>query len=253
MKLVWRRRSLACAAALAGVMSGSPVTGAAALTIYSNDFQGAVGSEWSSTSTDSPPASATRRFLGRFADGTVSLSLSGLPSHTQLSLQFDLFVMSSWDGDGPEPGTPDIWTASVTGGPVLVHTTFSNFPGRTQDFPGTYDDTPDGATNPPKQGALEVDTLGYPAFSDFPGGDSVYRLSFAIPHTAGSVTFNFVGGPGLTSVADESWGLDNVLVGADGAGPDISPTPEPATLLLWGTTLAGVGLARRLRHRRRPR
>lgn len=231
-----RLRTIACTASLIAVIIGSPIRNAEALTIYSNDFQGVIGSEWSSTLTDIPPADATRQFLGRFADGTVSLSLSGLPSHTDISLEFDLYIMSSWDGDGPEGGTPDIWTANVSGGPVLLHTTFSNFPGRTQDYPGTYDDIPDGATNPVKAGAVEVNTLGYGGFSDFPGGDSVYHLSFLFPDTAGSVMFNFIGGPGLTSVADESWGLDNVIVSV---GPDISSVPEPSTLLLLGSGLLG--------------
>lgn len=197
-------------------------------TVYMNDFQGTVGSEWSSNTTEAPPADSTRQFLGRFADGTVSLSLSALPAHTSLSLDFDLFIMSSWDGDGPEPGTPDIWSLSVDGGPTLVHTTFSNFAGRTQDYPDGYDDVPDGAINPPKAGAVEVNTLGYPAFANFPGGDCVYHMHFDIPHTASSVMFSFVGGPGLTSVADESWGLDNVEIVAS---PSVLPqAPKHARL-----------------------
>jgi hypothetical protein len=196
---------------------------AGAQLVYFNNFQGAVAIEWSSRATEAPPADANRIFLGRFADGTVSLSLSALPAHSSLSLDFDLFIMSSWDGDGPEPGTPDIWSLSVAGGPTLVHTTFSNFPNRTQDYPNAYDDVPGGAVNPPKTGAVEVNTLGYPGFLNFPGGDSVYHMQFDIPHTASSVMFNFVGGPGLTSVADESWGLDNVRVVA---------VAEPSTYVL---------------------
>ena len=210
------------------------VTSGSASTIYSNDFQGVVGSEWSSTQTDIPPADSTRRFLGRFADGIVSLSLTGVPSHSAMSLDFDLFIMSSWDGDGPEPGTPDIWTVNVGGGPILLHTTFSNFPNRTQDYPGFYDDIPGGAANPPKTGASEVNTLGYPGFLDFPGGDSIYHFSFLFAHTSDSVTINFIGGPGLTSVSDESWGLDNVVVGVN---TDSNSIPEPGTAGLLGLGL----------------
>ena len=221
-----------------------PGSGRAA-TVYANDFQGVVGSEWSSTQTETPPADPGRWFLGRFANDAVSLSLSGLPSHTNISLDFDLFIMSSWDGDGPEPGTPDLWRLSVTGGPVLLYTTFSNFPNRTQDYPGPYNGLPD-ATNPPKTGAAEVDTLGYPGFLDFVGGDSVYHLSFTFPHSADSLTLAFQGGPGLTSVPDESWGLDNVVVDAQGTVPE----PSSGVLVLLGLVLCTN--ARRVIGRGRP-
>ena len=51
----------------------------------------------------------------------------------------------------------------------------------------------------------------------FPGGDAVYHLSFTFDHTATDLVLNFIGGPGLTGVADESWGLDNVRVTGPGA------------------------------------
>jgi hypothetical protein len=41
-----------------------------------------------------------------------------------------------------------------------------------------------------------------------------------------------------------------VNLAIDGAEAALAPVPEPATLLLWGTTLVGVGVVRRLRHRR---
>lgn len=208
--------------------------------VYFNDFQASVGSAWSSSSTETPPADASRRFLGRFANDTVVLTLNGLPPHTNLTLDFDLLIMSSWDGDGPEPGTPDIWSLRISGGPTLVHTTFSNFPNRTQDYPSAYDDIPNGAVNPPKTGATEVNTLGYPGFLDFLGGDSVYRIHIDIPHTASSVALQFVGGPGLTSISDESWGLDNVRVDAVSEPAFAIPEPSVSALLSCGVLLLSI-------------
>ena len=55
-----------------------------ATQVYINDFQGPVGSEWSQTSIASAPNpdyNNTRLFLGEFGNGTVSLSLNGLPAH----------------------------------------------------------------------------------------------------------------------------------------------------------------------------
>jgi len=65
---------------------------------YFNNFEGAVGSEWSNTSTDITPVKA-RRFLGQFGNETVSLALAGLPSHEYLTVSFDLFLIRSWDGN----------------------------------------------------------------------------------------------------------------------------------------------------------
>jgi len=52
-----------------------------------------------------------------------------------------------------------------------------------------------------------------------------------------SIQFGFLNDPG-------SFYLDSVYVGA-------GAVPEPATLLLWGTTMAGLALTRWRRHRRR--
>jgi len=57
-------------------------------TVYTNDFEGAVGTEWSSTSVLTTPVGA-RKFLGDFRIGTVSLTLTGLPSHTEVTVSFD--------------------------------------------------------------------------------------------------------------------------------------------------------------------
>jgi hypothetical protein len=40
------------------------------IEVYSNDFEGVVGPEWSNTSTDVTPKGA-RRFLGRFGNDAI--------------------------------------------------------------------------------------------------------------------------------------------------------------------------------------
>src|SRR5438067_1705952 len=76
-------------------------TGSAAASLpifYSNDFTGAVGSEWSNTNVSTIPV-GSRKFLGEFAKQTVSLNLSGLPSHDTAAVSFDVFFIRTWDGN----------------------------------------------------------------------------------------------------------------------------------------------------------
>jgi hypothetical protein len=181
--------------------------------VYFNDFEGAVGPEWSNTSTSMTPA-GSRQFLGQFWRD-VSLTLDGLPLHTEVTVSFDLFLIRTWDGNNRRWG-PDIWDLSVAGGPTLLHTTFSNVarPIFTNSNNQAYPDTYPYGNHPPFTGAAETYTLGYKHREErgrevvFLPSDSVYQLSFTFLHSDSSVVLNF-SGSGLT---DESWGLDNVEV-----------------------------------------
>jgi hypothetical protein len=207
--------------------------------VYFNDFNSTPGSnfpEWSSpgysyaaagvsgsgpqrvTNVRSPNRSQT--FLGEFGgpyvvpqgskpvmrvSEIIKLSLDHLPRHKVMTIQFDLYVLKSWDGDSPQYGS-DRFGLSVDSGPSLIDTTFSNNPkvntdGSTQGYP-----TPASA---PQAGALSIGASGY---SDF-FKDSVYRFAFSFAHSSESVRFAFSSdlfeGKGTD---DESWGLDNVCV-----------------------------------------
>jgi len=189
----------------------TPTTTATPVTkvVYSNDFEGVVGSGWSNTSRNTTPSG--RRFLGEFGDGTVSLTLNSLPPHTFVTVSFDLFIIRSWDGNQlwhlGDPNThsrvgPDVWDLNVGGGPTLLHTTFSNvmLPLFSQAYPDAYP----GGDHPVCTGATENNTLGYTL-------DAVYQLSFTFSHSASSLALNF-SASGLEGLENESWGLDNVEV-----------------------------------------
>jgi hypothetical protein len=218
---------------------------AQAALVYFNDFEGIVGPEWSSFSTDSTP-NGSRRFLGQFSNDTISLTLTSLPTHSQATLSFDLFVLLTWDGNNSIFG-PDLWNVAVDNGPTLHQTTFSNAFSSEVEFRQAYPDAFPGGDHPGLTGAVEFDTLGYPDLSGYAGAnDAVYRLSFTFSHVADSLGLTF-SGTGLEGLGDESWGLDNLQVHV-ASRPDV---PEPSTLLLLGSG-AALGWLKRHRWLRRP-
>jgi hypothetical protein len=122
-----------------------------------------------------------------------------------VTVSFDLLILRSWDGSSPQYG-PDRWRVSVRGGPTLLDSTFSNNPKTGSDK--SFQDYP-VAGSLPQTGASATKRLGYDSFF----GDSLYKMSFAFPHSADSLTLDFSSdlfeGKGT---GDESWGLDNVTV-----------------------------------------
>ncbi len=199
---------------------------------YFEDFEGAVGSEWSYTSTETTPI-GNRGFLGQFyAEDSVVLTLNNLPSHTELTLSFDLFIIKTWDGISSGYVQPDEWDLSILGGDTLLHTTFANYVGiRRQSYPGTYP----GGDYESRTGADELEnSLGF--IFEGTRKDSVYSFdgaeSFTFSHSADSISLVFSGDIADINPNEESWGIDNVSV-----------TPEPATLLLLG--LGGLMLRKR--------
>jgi hypothetical protein len=182
---------------------------------YSNTFESTVGSEWSSTVTKQAPYG--QKFLGDWTNSTISLSLNELPDHSKITLEFDLYIIYSMDGN-----YGDLWTLSVQDGPVLLHTTFSNplRPGITpQSYPGNYP-----SEYPAQTGAYAVNSLGFNSVSNgyinrvF--GDSTYHLVYSFDHNSDNLVVNFQGN-GMQSLLDESWGIDNVVVKI------VTPDPIP--------------------------
>jgi hypothetical protein len=195
----------------------------AATTIYFNDFEAPahVGNEWSSHPLSVTPVGA-RHFLGQLGWQTTSLSLTALPAHTQLTVDFDLYVIQSWDGSDPKWG-PDTWRFFIEnkkGQPntVLLETTFSNTvipsAGTTNNLQAFGGIGAPAGLYPAFTGAAEVDTLGYTVrrlSGRVENMDAVYHFTFTVPHTDSQVKLIFQG-QGLSGIADESWGLDNVRV-----------------------------------------
>jgi hypothetical protein len=215
---------------------------AAAVDVYTNDFNAEPGtrfSEWKSSvirykSAADPPGSGAvdaqvvasceapngaQRFLGEFGgpkfgtpadpgfnrtlvDQTIMLAIDDLPPHEALRLEFDLYVLKSWDGNSPQYGS-DRLKLAVAGGPVLLDTSFSN--NHKVDRQSSYQDYPQPKSTP-QTSAVATNTLGYDFF-----GDAIYYFEFEFPHRGAKLELQFTSslfeGKGT---ADESWGLDNV-------------------------------------------
>jgi len=84
---------------------------------------------------------------------------------------------------------------------------FTGFAG--QAYPDNYPSGQHAALT----GASEVGSLGYIRTAQEGNKDSVYDLSFSFPHSDNTLKLNF-SALGLQPIADESWGLDNVVVTA---------------------------------------
>jgi hypothetical protein len=196
---------LLCTALLAPApaQAASTMTGDQ-LPVYSDDFEGAVGGEWSPAQSRVTPSG--RGFLGEFGAETVTLTLNDLPPHLAVTLSFDFYAIATWDGNDDYWG-PDIFDLRVEGGPTLVHTTFANAE-LPQAYPGSYPE----ASHPRQSGASEVNSLGYPVEGWM--GDAVYKFNLTFPHTGRDLRLSFAG-IGLQAPPDERWGLDNVIVHAD--------------------------------------
>ena len=232
-----------CAAALCA-MAAAPVS---ALTVYSNDFNTAIGSAWSVSGAgntleiersdwidlgndvvvnDGVPGEHGDFYLGLggndnrgFQNQIVSLSLTSLLPHTAATLKLDLLAVSSWDGNPPTG--PDIFGITVNSGPSLLFTSFANNINQLQSYPDSYPSLPGHPS-------------GTGAYFFHLSGESRYHLAFTFDHTASDLQINFFG----LGLNDEGWGLENVTV-------EVAPIPLPPAIILLCTGLAGLGAIRR--------
>ena len=221
------------------------------ISVYSNDFESSVGSEWSVSSCTGPcinysPTIAStpsgRNFLtgnanvsapAGFNNQRIKLNLGMLPTHDSMTLSFDLYLIKDWRGDQDINGVDLFGAYFQTGSPgdfFLLNDTFSNWATFSQSYPGNLGvDHFAGRT-----GAAENNTLGYQIIGT--GGDSVYKFNFTFSHSLETLELTFFGKgllpPGFCCGPSGGWGLDNVSVSVS-----TTPVPEPSSLLLMGSGL----------------
>lgn len=220
---------------LINIYSLSPAFAQEPQIVYTQDFEGTVGQEWSRNETRSIPISG--KHLGPFGAALVDLQVNNLPAQSSaFTVSFDLFIFGSWDGSGDHCCGPDRFSVWVSGGPQLVRTTFSGDQNNgipnpnKQAYPGMYP----GSAHPANTGAVKV----YSTSEGVPETTAVYRMSFTFTHKGEWMRLQFLS-EAFEGITNESWGLDNVTVTT--ADPSAITNGKITTLSGDGTPGSGPG------------
>jgi len=213
-----------------GVIAILASSGAAAqTTVFSEDFEVGVPSEFSggSTSSDQIGAEALNQglstYLGKFTtNGSVTLTVTGLPAHSYVRLDVDVYFFNSWDGSNPSYG-PDYFSLS---GDVTFAETFTNHHGTEGSPEQTYPTLADVYLNNDGSALAEFGSSGN-TFAYFSLGPVSSGTGFIEAHAGDTFTVTF-GGP--TSQSDEQWGIDNVRLTVCNSRENCDPSAPPPVL-----------------------
>jgi hypothetical protein len=168
-------------------------------------------------------------------DGLITeWTLSGLPDHDQLAVDFTLAFIDSWDGLNGTVSPDELYI--YLDGQLAATLTSSQQTGSGSDVGG----------------GTRLDSGGN-LFFNASYGDTVYSMATAsfltFAHADPTFTLGIrAGGAGWQAGADESWGVDNLTVTArlvDNPGPGGVPEPGAWALMILGFGGAGAVMRRR--------
>ena len=208
-------------------------------TLYHHEsFDTVPGPEWNTTEVLSY---ADNSILGKFGENAEVLgTYSGLPEHTQAKVEFDLYIIDSWDGNFGGVDGPDQWFFDIDQ-QEHINTTFANNPNaNTNNIGQSYPGSGTSTFNPVQTGAamLLAATEG-PACCDCGYTTALYHISQTINHNLDSITLLFADSLSQ-SLCDESWALDNVRVYFD-APSTCASSDSISVVLNHGSCYCGDG------------
>lgn len=165
-------------------------------------------------------------FLRSPTGNEVTLTLTGLPPHNAIGLDFLFAAIDSLDGTGSFPGG-DFFRVSVDGNPIFRESFANALPSQIQSY----------VSPPGVELARRID-LGFSGpgsyYTDsayWLGGDPLFQN---VGHTGSTLVLTFViEGPGIQPLNDESWAIDELTV-------TIDTVTNPGYALAYGTSCGPV-------------
>jgi len=171
--------------------------------------------EWRLADDTRAPLSTTptgRKFLGELSNGGAKLAVQNVPLEGTIEVEFDVFAINAWDGNGGNNGVQDAWGVRVNGGVGVTQELFvTNFAavGSGREERQAYPAPLGKGDYPAGTAATELNTLGY-AWNGEPM-DAVYTIKLSFKPTGDNVEIEFYG-KNLQSDDGQAWGLDNVVI-----------------------------------------
>jgi len=219
------------------------------VTVFNTDFESGIPAEISGAGFlhDSEGYDTGDLLLNSSVSPALPsvLTLTDLPEHSSVSLDFLLAIINSWDGaDGAS--SPDFFNVTVDGTTVFSEA-FDNFVLESQTYI-----PPAGVLLTPRIGPtipISPDGFRNLGFDTFIGqeefwGDALYSMGHdptfnLIPHTSSSLTVEwFANGAGYQGGSNESWAIDNLRVTLGG----VSDTPHLTNSSTYVNTQTTSGL-----------